>query len=104
MDLKGRVAIVTGGGTGIGEAITRRFVELGARVCIAGRRRDVLERVAESLPEGTTKVCAADVSVQKDIERIVETALSFDGGLNILVNNAAKDQKPAGVVDMNVEE
>ena len=104
MDLKGRVAIVTGGGTGIGEAITRRFVELGARVCIAGRRRDVLERVAESLPEGTTKVCAADVSVQKDVERIVETALSFDGGLSILVNNAARDQKPAGVVDMDVEE
>ncbi|HUJ69034.1 MAG TPA: SDR family oxidoreductase [Syntrophorhabdales bacterium] len=104
MDLKGRVAIVTGGGTGIGEAITRRFVELGARVCIAGRRRDVLERVAESLPQGTVKVCAADVSVQKDIERIMETALSFDGGLNILVNNAARDQKPAGVVDMDVEE
>jgi len=104
MDLKGRVAIVTGGGTGIGEAITRRFVELGARVCIAGRRRDVLERVAESLPQGTAKVCAADVSVQKDIERIMETALSFDGGLNILVNNAARDQKPAGVVDMDVEE
>ena len=104
MDLKGRVAIVTGGGTGIGEAITRRFVELGARVCIAGRRRDVLERVAESLPEGTTKVCAADVSVQKDVERIVGTALSFDGGLSILVNNAARDQKPAGVVDMDVEE
>ena len=42
MDLKGKVAIVTGGGTGIGEAVTRRFVELGARVCITGRRQEML--------------------------------------------------------------
>ena len=102
--LSGKAAIVTGGGTGIGEAISRRFVQLGARVCIAGRRTDVLKRVAKSLPEGMIKVCAADVSVQKDIERIVKTGLSFDSGLHILVNNAAMDQKPAGVVDMDVEE
>jgi meso-butanediol dehydrogenase / (S,S)-butanediol dehydrogenase / diacetyl reductase len=104
MDLKGKVAIITGGGTGIGEAITRRFVELGAKVCITGRRREMLEAVAKSLPEGTVKTCPSDVSNEKDIERMVETALSFDGSLQLLVNNAAMDQAPAGVVDMDIKE
>ena len=103
MDLKGKVAIVTGGGTGIGEAITKRFVACGARVCIAGRRRELLEEVASSLPEGSVKTCSADVSDEKDVERILRTALSFEGGLHVLVNNAALDQDPpAGVVDMDV--
>jgi len=103
VDLKGKVAIVTGGGTGIGEAITKRFVACGARVCIAGRRRELLEEVASSLPEGSVKTCSADVSDEKDVERILRTALSFEGGLHILVNNAALDQDPpAGVVDMDV--
>ena len=103
MDLKGKVAIVTGGGTGIGSAITRRFVACGARVCIAGRRREMLDAVAKSLPEDSIKTCPADVSNEKDVGRILKTALSFEGGLHVLVNNAAIDQDPpAGVVDMDV--
>jgi meso-butanediol dehydrogenase / (S,S)-butanediol dehydrogenase / diacetyl reductase len=103
VDLKGKVAIVTGGGTGIGAAITQRFVACGARVCIAGRRREMLDEVAKSLPEGSVKICAADVSDEKDVERILKTVLSFEGGLHVLVNNAAIDQDPpAGVVDMDV--
>jgi NAD(P)-dependent dehydrogenase (short-subunit alcohol dehydrogenase family) len=103
VDLKGKVAIVTGGGTGIGEAITKRFVACGARVCIAGRRQEMLDEVAKSLPEGSVKTCSADVSDEKDVERILKTALSFEGGLHVLVNNAAIDQDPpAGVIDMDV--
>jgi NAD(P)-dependent dehydrogenase (short-subunit alcohol dehydrogenase family) len=103
VDLKGKVAIVTGGGAGIGEAVTRRFVACGARVCIAGRRREMLDGVAKSLPEGSVKTCPADVSDEKDVERILQTALSFEGCLHVLVNNAAIDQDPpAGVVDMDV--
>jgi meso-butanediol dehydrogenase / (S,S)-butanediol dehydrogenase / diacetyl reductase len=105
VDLKGKVAIVTGGGTGIGEAITRRFVACGARVCITGRRQGMLEEVAKSLPEDSIKTCSADVSDEKDVERIIQMALSFEGGLHVLVNNAAIDQDPpAGVVDMGVAE
>jgi 2-dehydro-3-deoxy-L-rhamnonate dehydrogenase (NAD+) len=103
VDLKGKVAIVTGGGTGIGEAVTRRFVACGARVCIAGRRQEMLDGVAKSLPENTVKICTADVSDEKDVQRILSTALSFEGGLHVLVNNAAIDQDPpANVVDMDV--
>jgi meso-butanediol dehydrogenase / (S,S)-butanediol dehydrogenase / diacetyl reductase len=103
VDLKGKVSIVTGGGTGIGEAITRRFIACGARVCIAGRRREMLDEVAKSLPRGSVKICAADVSDEEDVERILKTALSFEGGLHVLVNNAAIDQDPpAGVMDMDV--
>jgi NAD(P)-dependent dehydrogenase (short-subunit alcohol dehydrogenase family) len=49
------------------------------------------------------KTCSADVSEEKDVERIAATALSFKGGLHVLVNNAAIDQDPpAGIVDMDV--
>ena len=104
MDLSGKIAIVTGGGTGIGEAVARRFVGCGARVCVTGRRREPLEGVARSLPPGTVKTCAGDVSEEKDVERMVEAALSFGGGLQVLVNNAALDQDPAGVVDLDPAE
>lgn len=104
MDLKGKVAIVTGGGTGIGASVTRRFVSCGARVCIAGRRQKMLDEVAKALPEGSVKTCSADVSNEGDVERILKTALSFAGGLHVLVNCAALDQNPAGVVDMDVAE
>jgi meso-butanediol dehydrogenase / (S,S)-butanediol dehydrogenase / diacetyl reductase len=103
VDLKGKIAIVTGGGTGIGEAVTRRFVACGARVCITGRRQGMLDGVAKSLPEGSVKTCSADVSDEKDVPRILKTALSFEGGLHVIVNNAAIDQDPpASVVDMDV--
>jgi NAD(P)-dependent dehydrogenase (short-subunit alcohol dehydrogenase family) len=103
VDLKGKVAIVTGGGTGIGAAVTRRFIACGARVCITGRRREKLDEVAKSLPEGSIKTCPGDVSDEKDVGRMLAAALSFDGGLHVLVNNAAVDQDPpAGIVDMDV--
>ncbi len=104
MDLKGKVALITGGGTGIGEAIARRFVADGARVCITGRRQEMLDNVATSLPSGSIKTCSADVADPKDVERMVETALSFGGGLHVLVNNAAVSHKPANIVDLDPAE
>jgi NAD(P)-dependent dehydrogenase (short-subunit alcohol dehydrogenase family) len=104
VNLNGKIAIITGGGTGIGEAVTRRFVACGARVCIAGRRQEMLDAVAKTLPKDSVKTCSADVSDEEDVQRILKTALSFGAGLHTLINNAAIDQDPpANVVDMDVD-
>ncbi len=89
MKLNGKMALVTGGGTGIGAAITRRFVQDGAKVCIAGRRREKLEETAASLPKDSVILCPGDVRKYEDIKRIVTAALEFGGKLDILVNDAA---------------
>jgi meso-butanediol dehydrogenase / (S,S)-butanediol dehydrogenase / diacetyl reductase len=86
--LENKVAIVTGGGTGIGAAIARRFVEEGARVCLVGRRREPLQEVVSTLPPGAAVACPADVSNEADVERMVAVAAGL-GGLHILVNNGA---------------
>ncbi len=103
MDLEGKVAIITGGGTGIGEAIARRFVADGAKVCITGRREEMLEKAAGLLPEGSTKICAADVTQEKDVQRMVDTALSFGSGVHVVVNNAGMDHSPAGIIDIDID-
>jgi len=89
MNLSGKMALITGGGTGIGAAIAARFVRDGARVCITGRRREKLEQIAGSLPAGSVVTCPGDVTSHDDIRRMVATALEFGGKLDILVNNAA---------------
>jgi meso-butanediol dehydrogenase/(S,S)-butanediol dehydrogenase/diacetyl reductase len=94
MNLAGKVALITGGGTGIGAAIAKRFVADGAKVCIAGRRKEMLDQVVQSLPSGKITSCSGDVSNYDDAKRMVETTLTFGGRLNVLVNNAAMDQDP----------
>jgi NAD(P)-dependent dehydrogenase (short-subunit alcohol dehydrogenase family) len=89
MTLKGKVAIITGGGGGIGTEIAKRFVAEGAKICITGRRMELLAKVAAELPSGSVVTCAADVSKPEDVERIIKTTLDFAGKLNVLVNNAA---------------
>jgi meso-butanediol dehydrogenase/(S,S)-butanediol dehydrogenase/diacetyl reductase len=96
MNLKGKVALITGAGTGIGAAIARRFVADGAKICITGRRREMLDKVALSLPAGSTKTFAGDVTNIEDANQMVTTAVKFGGKLDILVNNAGMD--PAGSV------
>jgi NAD(P)-dependent dehydrogenase (short-subunit alcohol dehydrogenase family) len=95
MSLKGKVAIVTGGGTGIGAAITKRFVEEGARVCITGRRREKLEQEAKLFPKGSVVICPGDVSKDEDVKNIVANTLKLTGNIDILVNNAAWDANGA---------
>ncbi len=103
MKLDGKVALITGAGTGIGAAIARRFVADGARICITGRRQEMLDRVAQSLPVGTVVTCAGDVTHFEDVKRMVETALGFTGRLDVLVNNAAIDPGGTTVVDIDPE-
>jgi meso-butanediol dehydrogenase/(S,S)-butanediol dehydrogenase/diacetyl reductase len=102
MRLQGKVALITGGGTGIGAAVAEAFVGEGARVCIAGRRREELEKFAQRFSNVQVAVCAADVSKLEDVRRMVETAVAFGGRLDIVVNNAAMGV-PKSVVDTDVK-
>jgi NAD(P)-dependent dehydrogenase (short-subunit alcohol dehydrogenase family) len=98
-ELRGKVAIVTGGGTGIGYAIARTFAEAGASVVIAGRHPERLGEAAESL--GATAI-PADVSVEPDVERLFGEAESHFGGIDILVNNAGVTGPVASAADMDL--
>ena len=100
MNLKGKVALVTGGGSGIGTAIAERFVADGARICITGRRKEMLDKVAESLPSGSVVICQADVSKEEDIKRMVETTIKFGGKIDVLVNNAGTNH-PGSIIELD---
>ena len=100
MNLKGKVALITGGGTGIGAAIASRFVADGAKVCITGRRQEMLDQVAHSLPASSVVTYSGDVTRFEDAIHMVEAVLAFGGKLNVLVNNAGIDP-PGTVVDID---
>ncbi len=91
--MENKTAIVTGGGTGIGEAIAIALAAAGARVVLCGRRAEPLaEVVAQIRTNGSTAVpVTADVSEVADVERVVATAVARFGTVDILVNNAAVD-------------
>ncbi|NDK57335.1 SDR family NAD(P)-dependent oxidoreductase [Pontibacter fetidus] len=88
--LKGKVAIVTGGGSGIGEAICKKFAREGASVVVAGFPEDPVEDVAKEIEKEGGKVLSftADLSTEDNAKRCVETAVSQFGKLDILINNA----------------
>jgi NAD(P)-dependent dehydrogenase (short-subunit alcohol dehydrogenase family) len=96
MNLNGKIALITGGGQGIGSAIAQRFVADGARICITGRSQAKLDAIAGALPSELATTCAGDVSKDEDATRMVETTVKFGGRIDILVNNAAID--PGGSV------
>ena len=83
-----RVVIVTGAGSGMGEATARRFSDEGAAVVLADRDRPNLDRVAADLPSDRTLAQMVDVSRYEQIEAMVRAAIEAFGGLNVLVNNA----------------
>jgi len=94
--LEGKVAIITGGGVGIGGAIAEAFVAEGAKVLISGRRKEILEEFAVKCPADSIAYFAGDVTKIEDAEAMVEAAVSKFGKLDVLVNNAGID--PPGIV------
>jgi meso-butanediol dehydrogenase/(S,S)-butanediol dehydrogenase/diacetyl reductase len=102
MKLAGKVALITGAGTGIGTVMAQRFVAEGAKVCITGRRQAMLDRVVQTLPPGTIVACSGDVTQWDDAQRMVQTAIAFGGKLDVVVNNAAVDTG-GNVVDIDPE-
>ncbi|WP_354679077.1 SDR family NAD(P)-dependent oxidoreductase [Cupriavidus plantarum] len=83
-----RVVIVTGAGSGIGAAAARRFAAEGARVVLAGRTREKLEKVAADLPADKQLVHVTDVSDYAQVEGLVRAAVDKFGRLDVMVNNA----------------
>ena len=93
MRLAGKTAIVTGGGSGFGEGIARKFVAEGAWVIIADRDTLAGGRVAASLGDNA-RALSTDVTKDSDVAAMVETAYAEFGGLDILVNNAGVGHTP----------
>ncbi len=89
-DLSGRIAIVTGGGTGIGKAIAIQLAKAGADIVLAGRNPSHLERAAQQIADMGRKslTIKADVRVPDQVHNLVHAALKEMGRIDILVNNA----------------
>ena len=85
--LNGKVALVTGGGTGLGKATALELARCGARVVIAGRRAEVLEEAVAEIGASADWI-AGDIREREEAERIVATTLERAGRLDVLVNNA----------------
>jgi meso-butanediol dehydrogenase/(S,S)-butanediol dehydrogenase/diacetyl reductase len=101
--LKGKVALITGGGTGLGADFARRFIDEGAKVVITGRRKEMLDQVAAGLPKESIRVFPGDVSKLEVAQAMVQATIQFGGRIDILVNNAAIDP-PGTIVELPVEQ
>jgi NAD(P)-dependent dehydrogenase (short-subunit alcohol dehydrogenase family) len=104
LDFTGKVAIVTGGGTGIGQATAVAFARQGAKVVIAGRSNadETLRRIKEA--GGEALFVKADVSREADVQRIVKTAVERYGRLDIAFNNAGLLPVTANLIDQTEED
>ncbi len=102
----GAVAIVTGGGSGIGEATVRLLAAEGARVVVADRTHESADRVVEAIRAdgGTAVLVEADVSRRRQVEAMVQTALDSFGRLDILVNAAGRQVHTPSIAEVSEEE
>lgn len=99
IDLNGRIAVVTGGAQGFGRAITRRFIDSGAKVAIWDFDSALAEKTANEVG-GETKVFKVDVTDPAAVEQARDATLAAFGKIDILVNNAgiARSETPAETV------
>ena len=99
MELKQREVLITGGGSGIGLSLAKRFVAAGSRVMICGRRVDVLEKARKEVSE--LHVMQSDVSIRAEREHLLERALSTLPRLSILINNAGIQRRVKPIIEQD---
>ena len=89
--LENKTIVITGGGSGLGKSMARRFGELGANIVISGRRKEVLEETAHDFSEKNINVltCPGDVRKVEDVEVMSKQTLDKFGTVDALLNNAA---------------
>ena len=102
MRLEHKIAIVTGAGSGFGAGIARRYAEEGASVVVNDIDEAGAARVAADIlgRGGRAVVCAADVSVDADVARLVQAALADFGRLDVVVNNAGTTHRNQPMLDV----
>ena len=111
--LAGQVALVSGGGSGLGRRTAIELTTLGARVVVCGRRAEPLEETVGLCPEGSCSAHVCDIREEDQVEALVDAVLADHGRIDLLVNNAggqfltpAEDITPKGfrtVIRLNVE-
>lgn len=96
MRLKEKIAIVTGGASGFGEGMVRKFVEEGAKVVVADINQDAAIALAEALGEDTVS-CTVDVSSDRQVRDMIDFAIAEFGRIDVMVNNAGTTHLPAAL-------
>jgi len=106
VDLSGKVAFVTGGGTGIGAGIARAFAGAGASVAVTGRRAEMLESTVQAIEQagGRAIAVASDVTDLEMLSAAVDAVVTQLDGLHIVVANAGGPPVPGPVLDMAAED
>lgn len=97
--LDGKLAVITGGGSGIGEATAHVFAAAGATVVVAGRRLEPLQKVAEAIGG---HAIACDVSDQRDVQTLFAKAKDITGHVDVLLNNAGGPGPIAPVAEVDM--
>ncbi|HHM2777982.1 TPA: SDR family oxidoreductase [Staphylococcus aureus] len=101
--LTDKVALVTGAGSGIGEAIATLLHEEGAKVVLAGRNKDKLQNVANQLAQDSVKVVPTDVTKKEEVDELIKIAQQTFGGLDIVINSAGQ-MLSSKITDYQVDE
>ncbi|KAF1071316.1 SDR family NAD(P)-dependent oxidoreductase [Variovorax sp.] len=101
---EGRVAVVTGGASGVGLALARQLLEAGARVAIVDRDEAALDRALEGLDARDAIGVAADVAQEADVQRYVDTALRKFGRIDLFHNNAAIVGPQSSLLDFRMQD
>ncbi|HGZ8710228.1 TPA: SDR family oxidoreductase [Staphylococcus aureus] len=101
--LTDKVAVVTGAGSGIGEAIATLLHEEGAKVVLAGRNKEKLQNVANQLSQDSVKVVPTDVTNKEEVDQLIKIAQQTFGGLDIVINSAGQ-MLSSKITDYQVDE